>query len=79
MVIDVAPFAGAWIEIKFCYSICFLETVAPFAGAWIEIYTIIGKYAKTLVAPFAGAWIEIIPLPFLLASLLRRTLRGCVD
>ena len=33
----VAPFAGAWIEIKWYISICNLYRVAPFAGAWIEI------------------------------------------
>ncbi len=34
---DVAPFAGAWIEIllHLIYSISYY--VAPFAGAWIEI------------------------------------------
>ena len=33
----VAPFAGAWIEIKSTGCFPFFTTVAPFAGAWIEI------------------------------------------
>ena len=36
--VEVAPFAGAWIEI--CFQAVHLScplTVAPFAGAWIEI------------------------------------------
>ena len=38
---DVAPFAGAWIEIllHLIYSISYY--VAPFAGAWIEIGTLL--------------------------------------
>ena len=33
----VAPFAGAWIEIRPIQSRKALLLVAPFAGAWIEI------------------------------------------
>ena len=33
----VAPFAGAWIEIKSKLQIKQRANVAPFAGAWIEI------------------------------------------
>ena len=33
----VAPFAGAWIEIKNYYKFDDGSTVAPFAGAWIEM------------------------------------------
>ena len=57
---DVAPFAGAWIEITPC---CPAGThpaaVAPFAGAWIEIGVLRVNYIAESVAPFAGAWIEI--------------------
>ncbi len=35
---NVAPFAGAWIEIYFIYIPPILNLVAPFAGAWIEMY-----------------------------------------
>ena len=34
---NVAPFAGAWIEIVGCCTRMNLPVVAPFAGAWIEI------------------------------------------
>ena len=33
----VAPFAGAWIEIKSKLQIKQRAKVAPFAGAWIEM------------------------------------------
>ena len=56
---NVAPFAGAWIEILRQYNPLPLETVAPFAGAWIEILSKILVTPLLFVAPFAGAWIEI--------------------
>ena len=34
---QVAPFAGAWIEISNGHWLVVGTTVAPFAGAWIEI------------------------------------------
>ena len=34
---QVAPFAGAWIEIVLFGNCCRVLRVAPFAGAWIEI------------------------------------------
>jgi len=37
MPFSVAPFTGAWIEIKLKYFIKECEVVAPFTGAWIEI------------------------------------------
>ena len=33
----VAPFAGAWIEIRDASETVTSMVVAPFAGAWIEI------------------------------------------
>ena len=55
----VAPFAGAWIEMRTADRGPNGYHVAPFAGAWIEI-TITTPWKKSLdVAPFAGAWIEI--------------------
>ena len=33
----VAPFAGAWIEIREDLTTVAIWLVAPFAGAWIEI------------------------------------------
>ena len=37
LMITVAPFAGAWIEIVSYPCQLHLASVAPFAGAWIEI------------------------------------------
>ena len=35
---SVAPYAGAWIEIKnLSRGFGFVAVVAPYAGAWIEI------------------------------------------
>ena len=34
---DVAPLAGAWIEIVPCKYIESVSAVAPLAGAWIEM------------------------------------------
>ena len=34
---DVAPLAGAWIEIEWAENYRVLDSVAPLAGAWIEI------------------------------------------
>ena len=33
----VAPFTGAWIEIRQRVLLVHMSTVAPFTGAWIEI------------------------------------------
>ena len=56
---QVAPFAGAWIEIVLTPMIATEEDVAPFAGAWIEISQTFAYTMVVFVAPFAGAWIEI--------------------
>ena len=37
LTIQVAPFAGAWIEIVCSNVVFIMPQVAPFAGAWIEI------------------------------------------
>ena len=34
---QVAPLAGAWIEIVFTSGSPLMDVVAPLAGAWIEI------------------------------------------
>ena len=63
---QVAPFAGAWIEILHIGTIGEKDVlVAPFAGAWIEITTSRILWRTIIVAPFAGAWIEIVsPMPY---------------
>ena len=37
VVVDVAPFMGAWIEIIGLVSATIVFIVAPFMGAWIEM------------------------------------------
>ena len=76
----VAPFTGAWIEIKMIpKNIVLRFDVAPFTGAWIEIVVHRQMGGPKRVAPFTGAWIEISLAAALLSVLLCRTLHGCVD
>ncbi len=56
---NVAPLAGAWIEISVAYLGGLPFDVAPLAGAWIEILYPSVMHSKSGVAPLAGAWIEI--------------------
>ena len=57
---NVAPLAGAWIEISRTAISSAVTEVAPLAGAWIEIvhYAVV-SFPDLRVAPLAGAWIEI--------------------
>ena len=55
----VAPFTGAWIEISKKTSFQGAASVAPFTGAWIEIFEMAALDAMHSVAPFTGAWIEM--------------------
>ena len=57
---DVAPLAGAWIEISVPKWLHRLGYVAPLAGAWIEISKNLEESSLVQVAPLAGAWIEIV-------------------
>ena len=56
---QVAPLAGAWIEIDILQLANEFTFVAPLAGAWIEIRRVADIKEKIEVAPLAGAWIEI--------------------
>ena len=77
--IQVAPFAGAWVEIASTGARRSRASVAPFAGAWVEIPADaeIPAHAPG-VAPFAGAWVEIYSTKTGLVNHTCRTLRGCV-
>ena len=55
----VAPYTGAWIEIKYTSASEALTEVAPYTGAWIEIDYVVDFNQSLLVAPYTGAWIEI--------------------
>ena len=59
VLISVAPFVGAWIEIGDRGNAYIVSDVAPFVGAWIEIPALYMSCAPVGVAPFVGAWIEI--------------------
>ncbi len=54
-VCNVAPFAGAWIEILDASSSFSLSCVAPFAGAWIEILLRVTLYAVTRCRSLRGS------------------------
>ena len=56
---EVAPRAGAWIEILPVRKPLAKYPVAPRAGAWIEMLNIRATPEYPDVAPRAGAWIEI--------------------
>ena len=75
----VAPYMGAWIEIKttICMNSC--HYVAPYMGAWIEIFLPLLVAKGSVVAPYMGAWIEIDIIRKLRDERGCRTLHGCVD
>ena len=50
----VAPYAGAWIEIRLAACACALSTVAPYAGAWIEIIKKINERIRQVCRPLRG-------------------------
>ena len=76
---DVAPLAGAWIEIALFIIKQIAIEVAPLAGAWIEIYNSSTYDTKYVVAPLAGAWIEIQGVWGFHPHTDRRSPRGSVD
>ncbi|WP_404351908.1 hypothetical protein [Caproicibacterium sp. XB2] len=56
----VAPYTGAWIEIRYIRSAGRRARVAPYTGAWIEIAKESSCNSSfNTVAPYTGAWIEI--------------------
>ena len=63
---NVAPFAGAWIEIINRLFNSSKGASLPSRERGLKFTQGIGKVGGGLVAPFAGAWIEIsapLPLP----------------
>ena len=76
---NVAPLAGAWIEMLISSVFSLFVNVAPLAGAWIEIVHGVPDLADPRVAPLAGAWIEIRLGRVLQLVVKGRTPRGCVD
>ena len=76
---NVAPHAGAWIEIILKPHQRDAVQVAPHAGAWIEILKTCSFDAMAIVAPHAGAWIEMSPRRTWRTLIRSRTPCGCVD
>jgi len=76
---EVAPRAGAWIEMWLPAYLALLITVAPRAGAWIEITAPLPKKQGREVAPRAGAWIEMDLTELSIFSKQGRAPRGRVD
>ena len=76
---NVAPLAGAWIEIISDFLFLSAYRVAPLAGAWIEISTLPPIASVSFVAPLAGAWIEIYVLDVTITLPIRRSPCGSVD
>ena len=61
---EVAPCAGAWIEIFSQENPPPPTSVAPCAGAWIEIVHRPHGFHGAQVAPCAGAWIEMLSMVY---------------
>ena len=59
LVLLVAPYTGAWIEIRITINVIYTRLVAPYTGAWIEIISSRCSMSPVRVAPYTGAWIEI--------------------
>ena len=57
---DVAPRAGAWVEMSKEGLYADAACVAPRAGAWVEISEEFQADIVYDVAPRAGAWVEIM-------------------
>ena len=76
----VAPYAGAWIEIRLRQCNHMLEPSSlptRERGLKCSSYRVLRSPVK--VAPYAGAWIEITVLMICNAFRRRRSLRGSVD
>ena len=76
---EVAPFAGAWIEIAQTALRASAICVAPFAGAWIEMPIIMVSFADRTSLPSRERGLKWIAYPRFRAILVRRSLRGSVD
>ena len=60
MMRDVAPFAGAWIEISApCAAACCGRWSLPSRERGLKFALLKSGDTSSSVAPFAGAWIEI--------------------
>ena len=62
---EVAPFAGAWIEISLISKFKKRSKSLPSRGRGLKFGIVALDLPYIDVAPFAGAWIEICPLEHL--------------
>ena len=76
---NVAPHAGAWIEISIDTANLNRSAVAPLMGAWIEIEMVVRQTKMERVAPLVGAWIEIYSEITDKVTAWSRSPRGSVD
>lgn len=65
---NVAPPAGAWVEIRIGLTLCPSDGVAPLAGAWIEISNRKRGRSLALVAPLAEGELKKVNLELLVSS-----------
>ena len=77
--IDVAPLAGARIEILRQRQPYIVAFVAPLAGARIEIIPLSQVIVLNFVAPLAGARIEILAAENDIRIVIGRSPRGSAD
>ena len=78
--IQVAPFTGAWIEIKYITSGSICQRWShPSRVRGLKFPLSYPYRSRSGVAPFTGAWIEIIVLNGKGRERKSRTLHGCVD
>ena len=75
---NVAPFAGAWIEIRSVKEVKMAVKVAPFAGAWIEIVRSCQKFIISLSLPSRERGLKYMQ-ENAVKLYLCRSLRGSVD
>ena len=77
--VDVAPLAGAWIEIL---NVCFQNLSYPSLPSrerGLKSESLFDKLTPDEVAPLAGAWIEIYHVLLRISNRRSRSPRGSVD
>ena len=79
MVMLVALYTSAWIEISIVPALKTTTLVALYTSAWIEISSSRIPDWLPFVALYTSAWIEIAPTFCPLSKLGSRTLHECVD
>ena len=76
---NVAPLAGAWIEISLVYRSYAAAGSLPSRERGLKLETNVAEYKAGKVAPLAGAWIEIYFLQIICINAYGRSPRGSVD